>query len=157
MLTNVENALDGVPYQSIVGWCGKTFWKELMDHDEVKKFYLNWQAAAQIRGVPLDTFEFGNITFKRYRTGAQATAANNGAAPFIADNECRFVPMGVPELFVTWFGPADYEDTVNTIGVPRYMRQYPMENGKGRKVEIQMNAMSICTRPKVLYSAITSN
>lgn len=155
VITGIEDALDGVPYQGIVGWCGKTFWKELIDHDEVKKFYLNWTAAAQIRGVPLDTFEFGDITFKRYRTGAQATA--EVSSPFIADIGCQFAPMGVPDLFITRFGPADYEETVNTVGLPRYMKQWPMDNGKGRNMEVQTNAISLCTRPKVLYSGTTSN
>jgi len=156
VVTGIEDALDGVPYTGIVAWCGKDFWKGLIDHDEVKKTYLNWIQAAQLRGIPLDTFEFGGITWKRYRTGTQAKAAN-GATPFIADNGCQFTPTGVPELFITRFAPADYEETVNTVGLPRYMRQYPMENGKGRKVEVQTNAISLCTRPKVLFSGLTSN
>ena len=156
VITGVEDALDGVPYTGIVGWCGKSFWQKLIDHDEVKKIYLNWTAAAQLRGIPMDTFEFGGITWRRYRTGAQATA-ENGGTPFIGNNDVRFVPTGVPDLFVTWFGPADYEETVNTPGLPRYMRQYPMLNGKGRNIEIQTNAISMCTRPKVLLSGTTSN
>lgn len=155
--TTIEDALDGVPYSGIVGWCGKDFWSELIDHDEVKKFYLNWLAAAEIRGVPLDTFEFGGITFKRYRTGSQGKAALATPANYIPDADVQFVPVGVPDLFVTYFGPADYEDTVNTVGLPRYMRQYPMDNGKGRNIEIQTNAISLCTRPKVLQRGTTSN
>ncbi len=36
-------------------------------------------------------------------------------APYIAANEARVVVKGVPELFITRFAPADYEETVNTI------------------------------------------
>lgn len=157
VITGIEDALDGVPYSGITAWCGKTFWQELMDHDEVKKTYLNWIAAAQIRGIPLDSFEFAGITWRRYRTGSQAKAALATPAPFIADIGCQFVPTGVPDLFVTYYAPADYEDTVNTVGLPRYMREYPMQNGKGRNLEVQMNAISLCTRPKVLFSGTTSN
>ena len=60
------------------------------------------------------------------------------------------VPKGVPELFITRFAPADYEETVNTEGLPFYAKQYSSQNGKGRHLEVQMNAISICTRPKAL-------
>jgi Phage major capsid protein E len=155
IVTGIEDVLDGVPYQGVAGWCGKNFWKKFIDHDEVKKPYLNWTAAAQLAGLPLDQFEIFGINWQRYRTGSQATAALG--IPYIGDNEVRFAPIGVPDLFVTYYGPADYEDTVNTVGLPRYARQYPMENGKGRKLEVQMNALSLCTRPKVLLSGTTSN
>ena len=57
----------------------------------------------------------------------------------------------------TRFGPADYEETVNTIGLPRYAKQWPMENGKGRSLEVQTNALCMCTQPAALQSATTSN
>lgn len=156
VVTGIEDALDGVPYSGVVGWCGKDFWRKLIEHKAVKETYLNWTAAAQLRGLPLDQFEFGGIIWKRYRTGAQAKAALGGS-PYIGDNDVRFAVQGVPNLFVTWFGPADYEETVNTIGLPRYAKQFPMPNGKGRSLEVQSNPLSLCTRPKVLFSATTSN
>lgn len=156
VVVGIEEALDGVPYAGIVGWCGKDFWKKLIDHAAVKEVYLNAAQALELKGLPMDRFEFGNITWKRYRTGAQAKAAN-GAVPYIPDADVRFVPVGVPELFVTYFGPADYEETVNTIGLPRYAKQWPMDNGKGRKMEVQTNPISLCTRPKVLFRGTTSN
>jgi hypothetical protein len=154
----MEAALDGVPYTGIDAYVGKTFWAKLIDHDKVKETYLGWQAAAELRrGIPLDdSFNFGNITWHRYRTGAQATAANTGGA-FIGDTKARFVARGVPELFKTFFAPADYEETVNTIGLPRYMKQFKMDNDKGRNLEVQTNPLSICTRPQTLLRATTSN
>lgn len=98
-------------------------------------------------------FEFGGITFERYRTGKKATAAN-AAAPFIAANECRLVPVGVPQLFITRFAPADYEETVNTSGLPRYAKQWASPDNKGRHLQVQSNPISLCTRPKVLRRAI---
>jgi hypothetical protein len=73
---------------------------------------------------------------------------------FIAQDEARFFPTGVPELFLTRFAPADYTETVNSIGYPRYAKQYPMPNGKGINLEVQMNAISLCTRPEVLRQGV---
>lgn len=39
--------------------------------------------------------------------------------------------MGAPGLFITRFAPADYMETVNTPGLPRYMKQIVQRNGKG--------------------------
>jgi hypothetical protein len=74
--------------------------------------------------------------------------------PFIHPDEARIFPVGAPGLFRTVFAPADWNDTVNTSGLPRYSRQWPMENGKGVHLEAQMNALSYCTRPKVLLRGV---
>jgi hypothetical protein len=55
-----------------------------------------------------------------------------------------------PGLFIERYAPADYEETVNTVGVPRYAKQYAMANGKGRNLEVQTNLIPICTQPLTL-------
>ena len=110
-------------------------------------FLYNAGAVVLRQDVP-DVFQFGGATRERYRTGAKATA--NLGAPYIAANEARVVVKGVPDLFITRFAPADYEETVNTIGLPFYMKQYATPNGKGRYIEVQMNPINLCTKPKTL-------
>jgi hypothetical protein len=63
-----------------------------------------------------------------------------------------FYPTGVPNLFATVFAPADYIETVNTLGLPRYVKQYDMPNDKGVHMDTQMNALNFCTRPLALLS-----
>jgi hypothetical protein len=63
-------------------------------------------------------------------------------------------PLGVPNLFLTVFAPADYIETVNTMGKPRYVKQYTMQNDKGVHMDTQMNALNWCTRPTTLQRAI---
>ncbi|MEP3300783.1 MAG: major capsid protein, partial [Roseibium sp.] len=59
-------------------------------------------------------------------------------------------PYGVPGLFITRFAPADYIETVNTPGLPRYMKQIVKTNGKGVDIELQSNPISLCTQPGAL-------
>ena len=40
----------------------------------------------------------------------------------------------MPGLFVTRFGPANYVETVNTLGLPYYAKSEPLEMGKGMKL-----------------------
>jgi hypothetical protein len=61
------------------------------------------------------------------------------------------------DIYRTKYAPADYNETVNTMGRKLYAKQAPMEFDKGIKLEVQTNTMSWCTRPKALVGGITSN
>ena len=154
VLDAVEDALEGQNVPTVYGLAGDTFFNSLVTHTAVEKTYANWQAAVNLRNDPRLPFEFSGISWIRYHTKPKAKAARNNT-PMIAAKSVRFIAGGVPELFITRFGPADYEDAVNTVGLPRYARQWPMENGKGRNLEVQTNALCMCTQPASLQSGST--
>jgi hypothetical protein len=152
----IEDACEGEMVGRVYGLAGDTFFHKLVTHSKVEDTYKNWEASVALRNDPRLPFEFGGISWIRYHTKPKAKAANS-ASPLIGLTSCRFVAAGVPELYITRFAPADYEETVNTVGLPRYARQYAMPNGKGRHLEMQMNALCICTRPDALIPGTTSN
>lgn len=141
----VADELGGIPYVCLHAFCGKNFWNDLVAHPEVREVYLasQTQAMALLNPMAYKTLRVGDITFEEYR-------GKNGATPFIADDKVHVFPVGVPGLWRTIYAPADWEETVNTEGLPRYAKQYPMPNGKGRHLDTQMNALNYCTRPRVL-------
>ncbi|MBB3771532.1 hypothetical protein FHS55_002131 [Angulomicrobium tetraedrale] len=144
---SIEDALDE-PYDGFHVLTGRDFHKALWTHKSVMDTFLYHAGAAQLRLDVPDTFEFGGATWERYRTGAKATT--DLGAPYIAATEARVIVKGVPDLFITRFAPADYEETVNTPGLPFYAKQFPTPDDKGRNLQVQMNAISLCTRPQVL-------
>lgn len=147
----MEDAAD-VSYTGIDAWCGRTFWDKLVGHKYVRDAYAALQDRAGLLGQrEVHSIELFGITWRRYRTGAKATVAN-GNTPFIGANECRFVMRGVPELFITRFAPADYTETVNTQGLPRYLKRIPRTDDKGINLQIQTNPITMCTRPGLLFS-----
>jgi hypothetical protein len=156
VMDNIEDGLEGEVMPRVYGLAGDTFYEKLVTHATVVATYANWPAAAALRGDPRLPFEFGGISWIRYHTRPKAQKAI-GNKPLIAANGVRFIAGGVPGLFVTNFAPADYEETVNTVGLPRYARQFPMPNGKGRHLEAQTNAICYCTRPEALQDGFTSN
>jgi len=141
--------LDGLPFTGLYALCGDAFFDDLIAHVEVRATYLNTQAAAELRapyvqaGQTYGSFSFGGITWENYRGAV-------GATTFVATDKCHLFPIGVPGLFRTYYAPADYIETVNTIGRRLYTKQYEMPNGKGVHLDTQMNALNICTRPKCL-------
>lgn len=145
---SVEDDLDRA-YDHLHLLTGRTFHSKMWAQKVVRETFLNHSGADVLRrGVP-EVFEFDDMVFERYKTGKSARAANSDAA-YIGDTEARLFPVGVPDMFLTRFGPADYEDTVNTIGLPRYARQYAMANGKGRHLDAQSNFINLCTIPGAL-------
>lgn len=150
VVRKIANNLGGIAVRTIFAECGDDFFDALLKHPDVIESYKGTPMAQVLRegyvtptGTVYGVFEFGGIIFENYR-------GKVGDLSFIDTNACHIFPVGVPGLWRTVYAPADYEETVNTIGLPRYAKQYPTANGKGRHLEAQMNALNYCTRPKVL-------
>lgn len=146
----VNEALGGVPYDYVHAFCGRDFFKALLKNPEVRETYKGWSDAKILREAYLGSnrgknriFEFGGIVFEEY-----LDFSNTGVS--VSSNEVHLFPVGVPDLFQTYYGPADYMETVNTLGRRLYAKQWPKTNGKGIDGEIQMNALQLCTRPNTL-------
>jgi hypothetical protein len=60
------------------------------------------------------------------------------------------VSLVTPELLITRFAPADYIETVNTLGLPYYAKQEIMPFGKGVALEAQSNPIHLPTRPAAI-------
>lgn len=144
---SIEDSLDE-PYDGIHVFTGRSFHKALWQHKSVRDTFLYNNGASVLRQDVPDVFEWGGATWERYKTGAKATT--DIGSPYIAATEARVTIKGVPDLFITRFAPADYNETVNTPGLPFYSRAPEKLNKKGYDLEVQMNAISICTRPEVL-------
>lgn len=146
----VAKNMGGQAFGGVAAICGDTFFDQLLAHVEVRNTFLNNPAASQLRmsyisaGQSFGSFEFGGILWQNYR------GFDNDANPFVELTKCHLYPTGVPNLFRTYFAPADYNETVNTMGQRLYAKQYNMLNDKGVHLDSQMNALNICTRPRAL-------
>ena len=157
LIRAVRAALGGIHFDYVHAFVGDNFFDDVLTNAEVRETYKNTSEAAFLRDSYVGKnrgsnpiFEFGGIVFENY--GAIA-AQGDGALMGIATDLAKFVPMGVDGLFRTYWAPADYIETVNTIGLQNYAKQWPMPNGKGIQGETQSNPLHICTRPGALLRA----
>jgi hypothetical protein len=149
IIRQMASILDGIPFTNVMAICGDTFFDDLIAHKEVRDTYKGYADAASLRGAYVSagvngfhgSFDFGGITWANYKGGGTIG---------IDTNKCHLFPTGVPGLFRSVYGPADYIETVNTPGQRLYAKQWEMMNGKGVNLEFQMNALHYCTRPRVL-------
>jgi hypothetical protein len=145
--------LDGQSFTGIEAICGDAFFDALIKNAEVRGTYVAAMQGAELRtqyvsaGQTWGSFIFAGIQWTNYRGYALGV-------PMVETNMAYLYPLGVPSLFQTVFAPADYIETVNTMGKPRYVKQYTMQNDKGVHLDVQMNVINICTRPLALMRAV---
>ena len=146
---HMEDNLKGEVMSSIRCLVDEGFFDALIAHESVKEVYRNHAAAIEILGGdPRKEFKFGGITFEEYR--GVATDLDGNSRQFIADNEGHAFPMGTMNTFQTLFAPADFIETVNTLGLELYAKQEERKFGRGIDLHAQSNPLPICYRPGVL-------
>ena len=141
-LRKIDANLGGLTYTGARAFCSASFFDALVGHGAVEAAYDRYMNGEFLRTDVRGGFYFAGVYWEEYR-------GQVGSVKFIADGEAWLVPEGVPDLFVANYAPADYEETVNTLGVPYYAKQEPMKFGKGREIEAQSNPIHLCTRPAV--------
>ena len=138
----MEAALGGLTYSGARVLCSASFFDALVGHAKVEAAFDRYMNGEFLREDQRGGFYFAGVFWEEYR-------GQVGANKFIADGEAWMVPEGVPDLFVTNYAPADYMETVNTLGQAYYAKQEPKDFNKGIDVETQSNPIHICTRPAV--------
>ena len=138
-----EDALGAQMYRGMRAFCSADFFDAFVSHPAVEAAYDRWMNGEFLRADVRSGFYHGGVFWEEYR-------GTVGAVPFIASGDAYLVPEGVPDLFVTNYAPADYEETVNTIGLPYYAKQEQMRMGKGREIEAQSNPLCLNTRPRAI-------
>jgi hypothetical protein len=161
VVRHIEDNLLGEVYTGVRCLCHANFFDALISHTEVVAYYKNYAAAQQlIGGDPRKGFTFAGITFEEYRgtatdkDGTTRAFIDSTASPLMGEGHCY--PEGTSQSFNTIYAPGDFIETVNTIGIPLYVKQ---EMGKfGRRVDlhIQSNPLPICYRPGLLVKVTSA-
>jgi hypothetical protein len=148
VLRHFEDNLKGEFMTGVHCLCSPEFYDALTDHVKVKDAF----AYSQQRAVLIDDmragFTFGGVTFEEYR--GQATDVNGVTRRFIAAGEAHAFPLGTIDTFSTYYAPADFIETANTLGQPLYAKQEPRKFERGTDLHTQSNPLPMCHRPGVL-------
>jgi hypothetical protein len=155
----IGRELDGIPFTGkLRGFCGDNFFDDLLGNKEVRETYKGWTQAQILRegyieadGKSWGAFEFSDVIWENYR--GTVSDVKGDMHDYVESDKAYIIPEGVPGLFRTYWAPADYNETVNTLGKRLYGKIYDMPNGKGTNLDVQMNELNICTRPRVLLKA----
>jgi hypothetical protein len=140
---HAEKRLGGVVVTGFRAVCGADFFDALTNHEQVKAAFANWQAAQdRLSGDMRSGFTYGGIEFVEYNLQV-------GGKEFIPANIAQVFPVA-KGVFSTYFAPANYNEAVNTIGLPYYAKSEPRKMGKGWDLEAQSNPLALCHFPEAL-------
>jgi len=144
----IEDSLMGEFMTGIRVLCSPEWFTAFTTHAKVEKAYENWQQGAVLINDMRSGFTFSNISFEEYR--GQASDADGNVRRFIAAGEAHAFPLGTVDTFSTYFAPADFNETVNTLGQELYAKQEPRKFERGTDIHTQSNPLPMCHRPGVL-------
>lgn len=143
-----EGELGAEPVTGYRAFCGDSFFDTLVAHATVKQA-VQYQESQLLRTDLRGGFDFGGVTWENYR-------GNVGGIPFFPTNQAYIVPMGT-NLFTTSFAPADFMETVNTVGLPIYAKiATDQEFNRWAKIHTQSNPLALCLRPRAVINVTMS-
>lgn len=148
----IEENLKGEFMTGVHCLCSPEFFAGLTGHAKVEKAFENWQQGAILINDVRRGFTYAGITFEEYR--GQATDLEGKTRRFIAAGEAHAFPVGTIDTFATYFAPADFNETVNTLGMPLYAKQEPRKFDRGTDLHTQSNPLPMCHRPGVLVKLV---
>lgn len=139
----IEDKLGAATYTQIRVLCSPGFFDALTSHTAMVDSF-KYQMAQVSRADNRKGFEpTPGIVFEEYRGAA-------GGNAFIEAGCAYAYPEGVPDLFNTYYSPADMMSTVNTEGLPYYASIEMMDHEKGVDVLTQSNPLHLCNRPNAV-------
>lgn len=156
VLRQMEDNLLGDTMTGVRALCSPEFWDKFTNHAQVRDAYAFQQGQSILRDDLRKGFNFQGITWEEYR--GSATDKDGNVRKFIPAGDVRFVPEGTSQTFFNYFAPADFMETVNTPGLPKYAKQ-AIDARFSRFVDLhtQMNPLPICLRPALLVRGYSSN
>ena len=154
-----DNANTGDVITGIIAYCSPEWFAKLIAHAKIQTAYQYFSAtegqmiqrnrAGGNNGLYRE-FTYAGIRFIEVRTVLAGQR-------LIPAGEVVFVPTGTTDTFVSYFGPANRMDFVNTIAERGYLWTYRDPKGQGIDIDGEFNVTSICRRPALVVKATTSN
>jgi hypothetical protein len=150
-----EDELGGTVALGYRGFCSAGWFDAFVGHASVKEAH-KYQESQVLRDDLRAAFRFGAVDWEEYR--GSVSKPGGGSAAFIEANVAYLVPITSPSIFVTRFAPADFEETVNTLGLPMYVKQAPDPSGlnKFRLLHTQSNPLCLNLRPRAVIKLTKS-
>ncbi|SDZ20064.1 Phage major capsid protein E [Lysobacter sp. yr284] len=144
----MSKALLGERMSAIHVLVSSDFFDALTGHKKVQDAYNRWQEGAALRDDMRTDFRFAGVRFEEY-TG-EASDADANVRKFIEPGEGHAFPLGTLDTFSTYVAPADFNETVNTLGQLLYSKQAPRKFDRGTDLHTQSNPLPMCHRPALL-------
>ena len=144
----MSKSLQGERMSGIHVLVSSEFFDLLTAHPKVLEAYQRWQEGAALRDDMRSDFRFAGVRFEEY--AGEASDADGNTRRFIEVGEAHAFPLGTLDTFATYVAPADFNESVNTLGQLLYSKQAPRKFDRGTDLHTQSNPLPMCHRPALL-------
>ena len=147
----MEDHAMGATFTGIHVLCSPEFFSALVSAPSVERIYAASLSLAQVAAQDLRKgWQFAGATFEEYR------GVVNGNK-FIEPGAAYAFPEGTTDMFSDMVAPADFLETVNTVGIPYYARQANQDMNRGIDLHVQSNILPMVTRPGLLVKLVAAD
>lgn len=145
---HAESKLTGVTATKFKAYCDAVWFDALTEHPKVVRAYANYQEAADRLGGDMRSgFRFGDIEFEEYT--CTVTGSDGQSKAFFPAGKAFVFPVG-RGVFQVSNAPANYNETVNTVGLPFYAKTKERDFNKGWDMEVQANPLTLNLFPEAI-------
>lgn len=150
-----DNIMSGQIIDEILVLCSPGFFSKLIKHPVVEKAFTYYQSSQEPlrnrlgRGLYRE-FVYAGLRFVEYR-------GKYGSNDIIPTGDAYAFPLGTSDLFVTYFGPANKFEYVNTPGLEQYMFEYSDGRDTEITIETESNFLNMVKRPQAVVRCHSSN
>ena len=137
--------MGGTPFDHIECIIGSDAYDMLTSHKLVREYFERWLSNRENFGnndYRKRGFPYGGLTFVERSDVV-------GGQTMVDAKKGHVYPVG-PGIFKQYHAPADWMETVNTMGLEYYARMDLKEKGRGIDIEVQSNPLTLCTFPEAL-------
>ena len=145
--TWMEDNLFGEQMNGIRVFASPTFFSALIKHPAIKEYLTQFRGTARLGEDYRNAFEYMGVIFEQQ--SGRASDIDGNVHKFVADGTARAVPLGT-EIFKTYDAPADFNEAVNTPGLPIYAKQKTTDFERGIRIHTQSNPLPLALRPQLL-------
>lgn len=135
-----EKNQSGIKGKKYRGLASPAFFDKLLENADFEKAFDRYNNGSALRDDVRTGVLWQGVYWEEFDEEVNGTK-------FMVDGEAVVFPEDKPGLFLTRFAPANYSETVNTVGLPYYSKAEPKRMGKGVDIETQTNPINVCTSP----------
>lgn len=151
-----DSAMTGDIVTGIVGFCSKEFFTAFINHAKIQAAY-QYFAATEGQMIQRNRAGGGTGLYREFTYAGlrliEVRQSINGSR-LVPANEAIFVPIGVSDAFVTYYGPANKLDFVNTTAQRTYL--FTNRDPKGMSIEIDASSdyVNVLRRPQCVIKGV---
>ncbi len=162
LIQGIQTNLRGEVMSHVRVFVDPTFFNQFVNHPNVNKYWLNWQAASELANMQRvkqggqfgRTFPFQQIEWVEYYGSVPVKQADGTLAtvPLISPGLGHAYPVGTMSTFGTWDAPPNHIQFVNTPGTEVFISPKVLDHGQGVELHTESNPLPLCKRPEVLVT-----